>query len=95
MTKPVQVQFAVPANLDELDLCEARVHIGFLSKSYKNSWRFQYADGTIRHMNKGKWVLHSSLIGARASLRALLERKHELAVQHVQHIEYLMGGDML
>ncbi|MGL5904223.1 MAG: hypothetical protein ACRCZO_16190 [Cetobacterium sp.] len=93
--KPIQVQFAVPANLDDLTLAEARVHIGFVAKSFKNSWMFQYADGSRRTMNKSKWVLHGSLIGARASLRKLLEAKHAAAVEHVQYIEYLMEGDML
>lgn len=93
--KPVEVQFAVPANLDDLTLAEARVHIGFVAKHFKNSFLFQYADGSRRSMNKSKWVLHGSLIGARASLRALLLAKHAAAVEHVQFIEYLMEGDML
>lgn len=93
--EPVQVQFAVPANLDDLILAEARVHVGFIAKNFKNSVLFQYADGTRRSMNKSKWVLHGSLIGARASLRKLLEAKHKAAVDHVQYIEYLMEGDML
>lgn len=94
-SKPVEVQFAVPANLEDLSLCEARVHVGFVVKSHKNSWMFQYANGQKRSMNKSKWVLHSSLIGARASLRKLLEAKHAVAVEYVNHIEYLMEGDML
>lgn len=94
-SEPIQVQFAVPTDLEDLSLCEARVHIGFVAKTLKNSWRFQYADGTLRTMNKSRWVLHGSLIGARASLRKLLERKHAIAVEHVNHIEYLMEGDML
>lgn len=93
--EPVQVQFAVPANLDELSLCDARVHVGFIARNFKNSFMFQYADGTTRSMNKSKWILHGSLIGARASLRKLLEAKHKAAVEQVQFIEYLMEGDML
>lgn len=93
--RPDQVQFAVPIKLDDLSLCEARVHIGFVSKSMRNSWMFQYADGSRRSMNKSKWVLHGSLLSARASLRKLLEARHAIAVEHVNYIEYLMEGDML
>lgn len=93
--KPVQVRFAVPASLDELPLYEARVHVGFISKNFKNSVLFQYADGATRTMNKSKWVLYGSLIGARAALRNLLLAKHKAAVEHVQHIEFMMEGDML
>ena len=93
--KPAQVQFAVPIKLDDLSLCEARVHVGFVFKSTKNAWIFQYADGSRRTMNKGKWVLHGSLLSARGSLLKLLKAKHAIAVEHVNHIEYLMEGDML
>ncbi len=93
--KPVEVQFAVPVSLADMGLCEARVHVGFVSKSMKNSWVLQYADGSKRTLNKSKWVLHGSLISARASLRKLLEAKHAIAVEQVNYIEYLMEGDML
>lgn len=93
--EPIQVQFAVPIKLDDLSLCEARVHVGFVFRSSKNSWTFQYADGSKRTMNKSKWVLHGSLLSARASLLKLLKAKHAVAVEHVNHIEYLMEGDML
>lgn len=93
--EPTQVQFAVPSKLDDLSLCDARVHVGFVFKSAKNSWMFQYADGSKRTMNKSKWVLHGSLLSARASLLKLLKAKHAIAVEHVNHIEYLMEGDML
>jgi hypothetical protein len=93
--RPDQVQFAVPISIDDLGLCDARVHVGFVFKSAKNAWMFQYADGSKRTMNKSKWVLHGSLLSARASLIKLLKAKHAIAVAHVNHIEYLMEGDML
>lgn len=90
-----QVCFATPANLDDVPLYDARVHVGFIFRNHKNSFTFQYADGTRRSMNKSKWVMHGSLIGARATLRKLLVALHAKAETHVQHIEYLMEGDML
>lgn len=95
MNNPAQVQFAVPMNLEDASMCDAKVHVGFVIKSSKNYWRFQYANGSKRTMNKDKWSLYGNLYGARAALTKLLQDERDKTMAHARYLEELMQGDML
>lgn len=74
MTNKITIQFAVKANhhVDE----DSEILIGYVKKNNKNSWLF-YLSGTRsgerKHLNKTKWIIFGSLLGARAHLRKVLE----------------------
>lgn len=70
------IMFAVRTSMDIGAHSELSIYVGYVQKSNKNSWDFIITgsrSGQHMHLHKDKWILFSSLLGARAHVKRLAE----------------------